>query len=475
MLIILFCFSMLTAITITAVQNYADDAKLDSVAHSASAAADYLNRKANEMAKGSDPDLFFSEEQEEITEVLRAVAAYSDDITLIVTDLDGRVVVAVNKEKGTIENAVGLSIPSNVMEDFKADKLEKTDGLTVVSGELWTSATYVYVDGNPEGIVFSCAKTETLNGLNDVMIRTISISSLWVLIAAFIAVYFITDKIIDPLKDMSRAAKSFADGDFSVRVPVRGRDEVAELATAFNNMAKSLEASDKMRNTFMANVSHDLRTPMTTIAGFIDGILDGVIPKEKHEYYLNIIATEVRRLSRLVSQLLDISRIEAGDRKFNMQPFDICEMGRQILISFEQKIEEKRLDVEFETDNDNMTVLGDRDAIYQIMYNICDNAVKFSKEKGKLLIGINRLADEKITVTVYNEGQGIPADDLPYVFERFYKGDKSRGLDKSGVGLGMYISKTIIEAHNEKISVDSVYGEYCRFSFTLTDAKDKNL
>ena len=475
MLIILFCFAMLTAITITAVQSYADNAKFESVSHSANAAADYLNRKATEIGDTTDRRDFFDEEYKEITDALRAVASYSDDITLILTELDGTVVAAVNKNSGIIDNAAGITVPPSVMEDFREGTLKKTDGIGVVSGELWTSASYIYVNGESAGIIFSCAHTEKLDGLNDVMIRTVSISSLWVLIAAFIAVYFITDKIIDPLKDMSRAAKSFADGDFSVRVPVRGRDEVAELATAFNNMATSLESADKMRNSFMANVSHDLRTPMTTIAGFIDGILDGAIPKEKHEYYLNIIATEVRRLSRLVSQLLDISRIEAGDRKFNMHPFDVCEMGRQILISFEQKIEEKQLDVEFETDNDNMTVLGDRDAIYQIMYNICDNAVKFSRERGKLLVGINRVPNDKIMVTVYNEGQGIPSDDLPYVFERFYKGDKSRGLDKSGVGLGMYISKTIIEAHNEKISVDSVYGEYCRFSFTLAEVKDKNL
>ena len=241
MLIILFCFSMLTAITITAVQNYADNAKFESVAHTASAAADYLNRKAEEMSDTTEPDVFFNEELAEITEVLRSVAAYSDDISLIVTDLNGKVVAAFNRS-GAIENAAGMVMPSPVMNDLRSGELKKTDGVGVVSGELWTSAAYIYVDGESSGIVFSCAHTETLNGLNDVMIRTIFLSSLWVLIAAFIAVYFITDKIIDPLKDMSRAAKSFAEGDFSVRVPVRGRDEVAELAKRLfgENMSSTL-------------------------------------------------------------------------------------------------------------------------------------------------------------------------------------------------------------------------------------------
>jgi signal transduction histidine kinase len=271
---------------------------------------------------------------------------------------------------------------------------------------------------------------------------------------------------------MSRAVKTMAVGQYDVRVRVYGRDEVAELAAAFNQMAESLENLERMRNSFVANVSHDLRTPMTTISGFVDGILDGVIPPEQQKHYLTVVSGEVRRLSRLVTALLDVSRLQAGDRKFDMKPFDICEMGRQILISFEQKIDSKGLDVEFECDEDNMYVLADMDAIHQILYNICDNAVKFSSERGKLKMSFTWSAGGlgrpyKAVVTVYNEGQGIPAEDIPFVFERFYKSDKSRGLDKTGVGLGMFISKTIIEAHGETISVDSEYGKYCAFTFTL--------
>jgi signal transduction histidine kinase len=211
---------------------------------------------------------------------------------------------------------------------------------------------------------------------------------------------------------------------------------------------------------------------MTTIAGFIDGILDGVIPPEKEEHYLRVVSEEVRRLSRLVTALLDVSRLQAGDRKFDMKPFDICEMGRQILISFEKKIDEKHLDVEFICDEDRMFVLADRDAIHQILYNICDNAVKFAREKGKLRMsftwsGGDSGKNRKAVVKVFNQGQGIPPEDLPFVFERFYKSDKSRSLDKSGVGLGMFISKTIIEAHKETISVSSEYGQSCEFTFTL--------
>lgn len=235
-------------------------------------------------------------------------------------------------------------------------------------------------------------------------------------------------------------------------------------------LTESLEEASRQRSSLMATVAHDLRTPMTTAAGFVDGILDGTIPVEKHEYYLETVSTEVKRLSRLVSQLLDVSRIEAGERKFNMQPFDVCETARLILISFEQRIEEKRLEIEFACDNENMYANADRDAVHQILYNIIDNAVKFSKEGGELRVGIGYGTDrEKILVSVYNEGRGIKPEELPHIFERFYKSD-----NKTGVGLGMYITKTIIDAHNEKISVESEYGKYCRFGFTLANVKENN-
>jgi signal transduction histidine kinase len=295
-------------------------------------------------------------------------------------------------------------------------------------------------------------------------------AALLVLLASLIAAYFISERITGPLREMSSAAKKFAAGQFDVRVRVRGRDEVADLAIAFNEMAASLENLEKMRSSFIANVSHDLRTPMTTIAGFIDGIRDGVIPKSEQEHYLEVISVEVRRLSRLVSSLLDLSRIQAGDRKFVMKPFDICEMARIILISFEQKIEEKHLDVAFECEEDRILVNADHDAIYQVFYNICHNAVKFSRDGAAFRIRISLNREKKVQVAVYNEGQGITGEDLPLIFERFYKSDKSRGLDKSGVGLGLFISKTIMTAHGERIWVTSEEGSNCEFFFTLPRA-----
>jgi signal transduction histidine kinase len=154
-----------------------------------------------------------------------------------------------------------------------------------------------------------------------------------------------------------------------------------------------------------------------------------------------------------------------------MSAFDICEMARVILISFEQKIDKKRLDVEFDVEAENLYVWADHDAIYQILYNICDNGVKFAREGGKYRIRILE-QERKVFISVMNEGDGIKSEELPHVFDRFYKTDKSRSLDKTGVGLGLYISKSIIDAHNEEIWVKSKYGEYCEFIFTLQKATD---
>lgn len=323
-------------------------------------------------------------------------------------------------------------------------------------------------EGKFLGAVMLSSMTDSISGLVESMLKTILATCLLVMAAAMLAVYVTSEKISGPLRDMSRAAKEYAAGRFDVRVPVHGSGEIADLATAFNNMASSLENVEEQRRTFLANVSHDLRTPMTTIAGFIDGILDGAIPEESQAYYLELIASEVRRLSRLVSSLLDISRIQAGERKFTMTAFDLCEMARQILISMEQRIDEKKLDIVFQSDRDNMSVYADRDAIYQVLYNLCDNAVKFTTPSGELRLTITA-RDHKVSLSVWNMGEGIAADDLPYVFDRFYKGDKSRGLDKTGAGLGLYISKTIMDAHKAPIRVKSEAGKWCEFTFTLPE------
>ncbi len=465
LLIILIAFTMLAAVISARVSAYNTKYNEDILERTAANVQRYIQNEYI-RTKAEDFSTFIANEQSRLIREVSTLAALSGDTAVFAVDRQG---VLILHNDNTLSVTQMSRVSSKVLNQLEEEGgtlngRGTLDGM--LQGDYMYCARSLDVKGENIGAVFVCLSSAAMNSLLDSMVKTIIMAILWILLATLIGVYFISERITRPLKDMSRAAKSFAAGRFDVRVTVMGNDEVSELARAFNNMAESLSKQEELRRTFLANVSHDLRTPMTTIGGFIDGILAGAIPPEKQNYYLEVIAQEVRRLSRLVNSLLDISRIQAGERKFNPQSFDICEMGRQILISFEQKIEEKKLQVSFDTDADHMYVMADKDAVHQIFYNICDNAVKFSREGGCYEISITA-KDRRVYVSVYNEGQGIAPEDLPYVFDRFYKSDRSRGLDKTGTGLGLFIAKTIINAHNEQIKAESEYGKWCRFTFTL--------
>ena len=401
------------------------------------------------------------------------------DFNVLITDKSGKVILSTYK-------TTPQGLPSYYEEDqlgfvpIDAFKVDSEEQYLTYKGELEEISNNqdrciaygksIVTNGESRGYVFTLASTTKEDALISVARKTVINSSIWVMLAAVIAAYFITERIVHPLKSMTRAVKSFAKGDFSERIAVTGRDEVSDLAVAFNNMAESLENLESMRNSFLASVSHDLRTPMTTISGFIDGIQSGAIPEDQHDHYLGVISGEVHRLSRLVNQLLDISRLESGDRKFNFTNFDVAEVSRLILLSFEQKIDEKRLDVEFDAEEDAMFVNADKDAIYQIIYNLCHNAIKFASDGGKFRIKLHRTSGKKIKVSIFDQGQVISKEDAKHIFDRFYKTDKSRGLDKSGVGLGLYICKTIVDAHGETIQHEP-HEDGCEFWFTLKEGE----
>ena len=467
-LIIFISFSMMLSVIVSLVNNYSLNIRSEiakSAAHSADA---YLSIHFKE-SELYDFREFIDENYAEVSDIVSSVAANCDGVSLLLADDNGNLILYAHPEKsGYFETNVFLP------EAMRDSLLNKQDAhafgsLSGIFDSAYVSYATPVLDENGSycGSIIASISGDSVKLLLNQTIKTIFISSLWILIAVLIAIYFITEMVTGPLREMNKAAKKFGSGNFDVRVPVRGNDEVAELAKAFNNMADSLANLETARNTFMANVAHDLRTPMTTISGFIDNLLIGAIPKENEAYYLGIIKEEVKRLSRLVSSLLDITRLQAGDRKLTMANFDICELARLILISFEQKIDAKKLNVEFECDEERMLVSADRDASYQMLYNICDNAVKFAYENGTYRIRIKNADKKTIVVSVYNTGEGISPDDQPHIFERFYKADKSRGIDKNGVGLGMYIARTIVEAHGEKIWVESKHHEFCEFFFTL--------
>ena len=272
-----------------------------------------------------------------------------------------------------------------------------------------------------------------------------------------------------PLRAMAAAARSFGHGNFGTRVQAdkHHTEEMQELALAFNNMAASLEKGERHRQEFVANVSHELKTPMTTIAGYVDGILDGTIPPEKGRQYLTLVSSETKRLNRLVRSMLDISRLreQGGYPEESKTQFDLSELAGQVLISFEQKINDKQLDVQVDLPDHSVFTHANQDAITQVVYNLVDNAVKFCPEGGVLGLTI-REGSGKLYLSISNTGETIPPEELSLLFERFHKLDKSRSQNRDSWGLGLYIVKTIVDSHEENISVTSIEGK-TTFTFTL--------
>lgn len=323
--------------------------------------------------------------------------------------------------------------------------------------------------GKAVGIVIVSTPMTQTNLVLNKMARIFVTVSILVILASIVIMVIYLRRQSAPLRAMAKAAKDFGHGNFDARVHVDEHcsEEVQELGLAFNNMAASLQKSEYQRQEFVANVSHELKTPMTTISGFVDGILDGTIPPQRQEHYMMLVSQETKRLSRLVRSMLEISRLQdqGGIPEEKKTRFDMTESLGQVLITFERKILERDLQVQVDMPDHPVFTRADQDAITQVIYNLMDNAVKFCPNGGKLSVKLCHRGS-KIYVTVSNEGHTIPAQELPLLFDRFHKLDKSRSKNRDGWGLGLYIVKTILDSHGENISASSKEG-VTEFNFTL--------
>ena len=404
--------------------------------------------------------------QDQVFQQLAATAAMISDMDILVCDEEGHVLLSTDE---TMEGQ-SITIPEGVMSAVleqgtwagrsRLDQLYESKrfvgGVSVVSP----------TTGKVLGSVFTVSSGDTVDALWRTFAGLLVMTALVVLMISFVATSVTTMRQIKPIREMAQATRCYAEGDFDIRMNDYGRDdEIGELAASFNNMAERLQQTERQRREFIANISHELKTPMTTIAGYTDGILDGTIPPENEKQYLQIIANESRRLSRLVRRMLDVSQLQAMDPLRNGNHFDICESMRRVLISMEKKINDRHLDVEADIPDEPILALGDNDMITQVLYNLLENAAKFAREGSTLYLGVTMM-DGKARVTVRNVGDTIPAEELPLLFERFHKSDKSRSEDKDGYGLGLYIVKTILQQHKEDISVTSENG-VTTFTFSL--------
>ena len=388
---------------------------------------------------------------------------------IFITDANGLVMSC--SDQTPMCKHYGTLLPEDIMAEIKSG--QETEISTL--GGMYTNPRYIVTheitretDGELMGYVFVTNAPDNIlsNWSTFVLIATVIAVLVLCMSLAVSLVY--SKRMARPLDEIAAASRKFARGDFSVRVKQQEdpTDEMGALIDSFNKMADSLQNAENRRSEFIANVSHELRTPMTTIAGFADGILDGTIPKDQETKYLTSIRDETCRLSRLVRDMLDASqtRARAADPS-KRTVFDLTELVLQTLLSFETRATQKNLDVDPQLPENHIMVIADKDAITRVIYNLLDNAVKFATPGSCLTLRLYRDA-QKAYVSIKDIGETIPQDDLPFIFDRFHKSDRSRSLDKDGVGLGLYLVKSIINSHDEDIAVKSEDGA-TEFVFTL--------
>ena len=461
---ILLCMIAMGITMLFFVADYWEKDKQDSLIENANQVASVITAASNFDSVNNaiiieDPDFF---------NITISTMAQSLDANIFIVNTKGEFLFC--SEHGQSHHA-GSTVPSEILAKTAFDTFFECGTLDgFYENTYYTAGVPIrVVDKGEQEIAAFCyvsTKSAFVSGLTMATMRTFVTAAIITVLLSLVFIYVLSYNLSRPLRQMSNAAKKFAVGDFSARVNVSSEDEVGELALAFNQMADSLTASEGMRRSFIANVSHELKTPMTTIAGFVDGMLDGTIPPERHRHYMNIVSLEVKRLSRLVQSMLSLSRIDNGELKLNCQEFELFSVLINVLAGFEQKISEKNIDIRGLEDFVSLKVNADPDLMHQVIYNLIENAVKFTNENGYISFSAIETKYD-ISVAIENSGAGIPPEDIRYIFDRFYKTDKSRSVDKKGMGLGLFITKSIMRLHGGYIYVESEPDKYCRFTFKL--------
>ncbi len=381
----------------------------------------------------------------------RTISAYAKHTNsiIVITDSEGNV---------TFSSAAIAYIRKDYIKPVLEGKSMRATGTFggIFNEKVLTVGEPIYYNDSVIGAVFFNTPVPNLYRSNLELMRLFIIAAIIALIVSFMLAYYQAKKMSDPIKEMNRAARDIANGKFTRITNIKENDEIGSLAKSFNFMSKSLEQLEDMRSSFISNVSHELRTPMTTITGFVGGILDGTIEPDKTNEYLSIVLDESKYMSRLVNDMLESSKINSGTYKLEPSSFNINELIRRNIVKLASRIEEKHITFEPYFETEPITVIADCDAISRVITNLLDNAIKFTVEGGLIRACVGCVAD-KVLVSVENTGIGIDDEEKDRIFERFYKTDKSRSMDKTGAGLGLYLVKNIIAEHGEQIHVESVF------------------
>ncbi len=403
---------------------------------------------------------------------IKSLALVSDSF-IFVTSLDGTASHATDGDNfyPFVRNDVSRAVSDELTSE------QVYEGISDLGG-IFTEERYLYgvtftenVGGVavPVGFVLFSPNEERVDLIWNGVGGLYAVMLLIVLVVAFLAGSYFSAREVKPLNELVEAAQRFGQGDLTTRIVgyENRNDEIGALTREFNLMAEALSQAEDQRTAFINNVSHELKTPMTSISGFVEGLLDGTVPPHKREKSLQIVLTEIRRLSRLVQQMLDLSRLDSNQKEIlTEEEFDLIDLLAQVIIGLEGKIVGRGLDVDVDIPDGELMVWGNRDSITQVCYNLLDNAIKFAADASVITVSVLK-KDRKAHVSVKNLGEVIEEEELPKLFQRFHKRDYSRSSHPDGLGLGLYIVKSILGALREDITVTSVEGE-TKFTFTLS-------
>ena len=384
---------------------------------------------------------------------------------IIITNTEGEVLASTNSIT-TVPDALLYE----VIGDETVTKSSTFNG--AYSEKVLTVGIPVHYQGAVVGAMFFNTGMFNIKRTSLELFSMLVLSSLLSILVAAVLVYIQARRISKPIGEINKAARNIASGKFDKRVAVTSADEIGQLASSFNFMADSIETLEETRSEFISDVSHELRTPMTSISGFAQGILDGTIPKERQDEYLKIILDESKRLTKMVNDMLEMSKMSSSEYKLDITAFDLNELTRISIISLGNRIDEKNLELNVDFEEDVLKVLADKDTIARVVINLLDNAIKFSYPNTTVSITTKK-ENGRALFTVGNFGDGISGKDLQNIFNRFYKTDKSRMNEKSGAGLGLSFVKNILTLHKQNVWVESVdakegsAAKYTTFSFTL--------
>ena len=384
--------------------------------------------------------------------------------SVIFADTEGKIVACSELDCNHRTMIVPKTFIDKISESESAFEVGELGGIFRDDGKYFYGTNFE-IEGERKGYILVYTPLAERHNYLMSSIGTFVAALIITLICSSIIIFYSTKMLTKPIEEITDAAERFGHGDLDVRVSESGDDEIGHLATVFNRMAETFSELEFSRRSFVANVSHELRTPMTSIGGYVDGILDGTISEKQQNEYLKVVSDEIKRLSRLTSSLLAITSMEAKKKDINLISVNSWDVVLEILWSMEKRINDGGIvlkDLQIE----RMPVLCDPDLLHLIIYNLIDNAVKFTPRDGFISIKVENTG-EYTRIYVCNSSLGIPSEDIPHIFERFYKGDKSRSVDKSGTGLGLYIVKTLVTMMHGEIALTCDEDNIVKFTVSL--------